>query len=534
MQGSCSDGSKTDQNSCTAPNTWTGNTWTPETWTPATWKKIPDITSENACNDMGKGFRWVKANKYEEGDKVVPEMMKVDCHGGSHTLSRESDDRCASPDLFFSEAVAGNAVLTMETYKSASKELQALYDDIGKWAVGLQRAFVVNSPTGVEDRAGITFDESMCFTPVYEPTNQGSMTVNGGAKTHLLFLSPQNSGATASDAITISGGSATILGGTSSGKIVSTSTGKFQIYNVKNSGELTVSGSQDIFIADVTNEAAGVLTVTDVTATLVNVVNKGRVTVTKGGEYNAYNIKNDGQVVIEAGKINIHTVCPSTGTITAKDGVTGTITYESGCKGTITAPAGVTVSAPTAAATDVKLKGELKMTVTDADAFLADAAAQDAVKKGIAEHFEVAPARVELTFSKGRRLVADARNLAGTSLKVDYTITLPAATGEAKQAEVEKKIKDTAASPTATAALNAAIVKQVTVAKGADANKFTPTVTKMDAPTVSKTANGSGSGSGSGTANVSGAANGSKKACAVNLPWMLVVAAAFQFAKMSL
>lgn len=155
----------------------------------------------------------------------------------------------------------------------------------------------------------------------------------------------------------------------------------------------------------------------------------------QGGKYKAYDIVNRGTVVINAGDIEIHTVCPTDGIIAVADGVTGKITYETGCKGRIegaeggAVPSGVTIEEKTKTAQVIS--GEIDITVPDADAFIADANAKTAIQKGIAEVLGVSQEYVEVTLGKARRLHGESadetlRRLAGTAVKVKYTVTIPA------------------------------------------------------------------------------------------------------------
>jgi len=105
--------------------------------------------------------------------------------------------------------------------------------------------------------------------------------------------------------------------------------------------------------------------------------------------------------------------------------------------------------------------------------FLGDQDAKDAVKAGIATSMDVDLAHLEVVFTKARRL-SEERHLAGTSVKVAYTITLPASAGT---------VAHTAALAKANAAtkstLTAAISAKVTAAKG---DSYTVSVASMSTP----------------------------------------------------
>jgi len=153
--------------------------------------------------------------------------------------------------------------------------------------------------------------------------------------------------------------------------------------------------------------------------------------------------------------------------------------------GTTSGSTGTTGTTPTKPALkDLVLKGALTLTVADADALLNDTVAQNAIRDGIAKTLTVQASQVLLKITKVRRLTAEPRryqerNLAGTSVTADYTVTVPGTAGAALQATVKNLATNTAAS-----VLNSKIQAEVTKAKGAD---YTVTVASKSAVTSSYT-----------------------------------------------
>jgi hypothetical protein len=252
--------------------------------------------------------------------------------------------------------------------------------------------------------------------------------VNGNGQTYVIISRPTNYAD--ADSIIVRNASVVVLGGTSGGPIDLADAPKVEVYQVQNTGSIIATRAQNVFIGFVTNAVGGSIQVSDVTATLNYVTNEGTVTVKgPGGNYAAYDIINKGKILIEAGQIDIRTVCPSNGTITVSEGVAGTIHYEEGCKGTITVPSTVILEASTKTAR--VMQGSFGMTVPDADAFVQDEAAKDAVAEGFAEAVQVQKAWVQLTATKatGGNIQSSAtgkeRLLAGTAVTIDYTLTIP-------------------------------------------------------------------------------------------------------------
>jgi len=231
------------------------------------------------------------------------------------------------------------------------------------------------------------------------------------------------------------------------------------VWGVQNSGPIRCSRSQDIVIASVVNKVGAAVHIIDGTATLIDVTNHGAVHVhgpangaqALGGVYKAYRVVNKGSVTINAGSIEIHTICPSNGSIIISTGVTGTVTYETGCKGTISAPAGVAVTEQvTATSKSYEVAGDLRMVVSDTS-FMSNA-----IKK---RQFELAAAKTvaSLTGVMEQQVVANAslasrrlsdyrRELASGSIKVDYTITLQGSSMQSRATTVQQTMASTSSS----------------------------------------------------------------------------------------
>lgn len=127
----------------------------------------------------------------------------------------------------------------------------------------------------------------------------------------------------------------------------------------------------------------------------------------------------------------------------------------------------------TPAAQELKITGDVTLKLADADAFLADTGAKNAVKAGIADSMGVPESQVAVVFAKARRL-SEERLLAGTNVKVSYTITVPASAGAAAHTAAQNK-----ANTATESALTTAISAKVTAAKG---NSYTVSVESMTTP----------------------------------------------------
>jgi len=129
----------------------------------------------------------------------------------------------------------------------------------------------------------------------------------------------------------------------------------------------------------------------------------------------------------------------------------------------------------------IEIVGGLTMTVPNANEFLTDMIAQNAVKEGIAASHStndhvVLPSSVKLTVTaNSRRLVASARRLAG-SVNVTYVITVPSSA----QATVAKLAQAVTAGQ-----LAASIQRSVSLKKGAG---FNVAVTSKAKPVVREAA----------------------------------------------
>lgn len=544
-RGSCQVTSHMDRNTCLANG---------QTWTPGTWTKDYTVKSESACEAKGSGYSWQKEGRFNADDsaKPIPASPMVAGlpivsgnfteNGGCSTggtveipgllegLSGAA--ACMNDTIFKADADAGMtaaaAIAANPAYYSANWKKT--------WRQAA-RAILTNNATNVVDRAGLILSSTACFYGLLEPKNNGKVTVNGGAATNVLISNPTNFAS--ADAIAITGGSVTILGGTSAGAITAATTGKIELYGVANSGAVAASLSQDILIAGVSNLAAGTVTVTDATATLINVVNEGTVTVmgpatgvtALGGKYNAFDIVNNGNIVIQAGAININTICPSAGTMTISAGVTGTVTYETGCMGTITNNAASTVTVSAIDKQQTVISGDIAVTVPDADAFLTDTVAHTAVEAGIAETAGVPPAWVTVTVVKatgGRRLNGDSdRRLAGTAVVITFTITIPQTASSSQASMAGSKMK--AATP---AMITTKVQAKVTAAKGSSftisvSSKTAPTVASVPTTTTTTTvaaSSGSSSGTTGNATSATGATTGTTDAGMATLPSFSLIA----------
>jgi len=288
-----------------------------------------------------------------------------------------------------------------------------------------------------------------------------------------------------------------------------------------NSGPVTVSLSQDIVIANVVNNVGGAITAIDVSATLINVVNHATVTVkgpvsgpAQGGFFNGYDIVNTGTVIVEAGVVNIASICPTSGTVTVSAGVTGVVTYETGCMGTVNGDvSGVTITEIEKQQTVIS--GTAGMSVPDADAFLTDTVAQQAVSDGIADTAGVPTGYVAIQVAKVRRLNDDhERRLAGTAVTITYTITIPVSVSSATASAASAKMA--AVTPTQ---LTTKIAAKVTAAKGSSfvvsvTSKAVPAVAKM-APPPTTTTIAAGTTAGNGTSIGSSSAGSASHASGV-------------------
>jgi hypothetical protein len=123
------------------------------------------------------------------------------------------------------------------------------------------------------------------------------------------------------------------------------------------------------------------------------------------------------------------------------------------------------------------LTSRLSLTVPDADAFLADDVAKKAVTNGIADAYNVSSTYIAIKFSKaGGRLLDAALRRMGSSLQIDYTVSVPASAAAAVKQDMLKLASNLTA-----ATIQTAIKARVQVEKGA---KFAAgmQVTSLSAP----------------------------------------------------
>jgi hypothetical protein len=398
---------------------------------------LKEYIDEETC-DKGRpdGYQWVQVRKFDEGIKTPATPMKgTQCSTGpDHHIYAE---HCYDPLQYFADAAEF-------TFQEAYNNYSSFYRDTYNRFSRVARAVVTNSENAVDKAAfGVT---NGCFVAIVEPKNKGRITVNGRAdgQTSILIFRPTNY--EDADSITVRNASVAVLGGTSGGPIDLADALKVEVSGVNNSGDIIITRSQDIFISNVMNFAGAEIKAIDVTATLNHVKNEGTVLVKQGGTYRAYNIINDGVVQIEAGSISIQTICPSSGLLNISSAVSGSFSYEMGCMGTIfldgmnvtqTLLDGGSVGGSVQFQQVVKeaqvITGSLDITVPDADAFIADSVALNAVREGIADNIGIDPSWFEVTAEKSRRLSDDSvvRRLAGTTVRITYTINIPFSTSTA-------------------------------------------------------------------------------------------------------
>lgn len=324
--GSCSGHTSTDNASCASNG---------GTWTAATWGQL-DSATESDCE--GKGS-WHRKGKWEEGtllqDTTLNTHLGPFTHGPHHKEPEHILPKtCISQNKFLADAASG------KTAQAAFDADPKYYQDEIYKAV-LFRAVLSNNASATM-RARMEFSEfkyPMCFIGMWEPKNRGEVVIKSSNRSYFLILNPENMAG--GEPLVISGtGTGVVLGGTSAGTIHLKSAGKIRVCGVTNSGPIMATTSQDIVIVDTVNREGGTITATDVTATLFSITNAG--TVTASGKIAAFGIKNSGNITINSGSIELHLICPTTGSVEIKAGVTGKLSYQKGCKGTITNTAGIT------------------------------------------------------------------------------------------------------------------------------------------------------------------------------------------------
>jgi hypothetical protein len=506
------------------------------TWVYAKWATKSQYTTESECSTAGSNAcKWTKVKKFKEGNSLpAAPMQRTSCTTGGLNEMNYPANMCYNAAPYIDDAKDGKtvaeAVALNKTVTWKGSMVEYTGEEIYKWGMGVRplvRPVITNNESAVDPATilinttlvgsnGDFEDVAKCFIEVYEPKNTAKIEFHGSAKSDVYIVKPTNY---AGAEIKVTGGSFTVLGGTNAGPININTNGQIRLYGLTNSGSVVATGSQDVVIGNTTNEASGQIDVSDITATLVDITNRGTVNVKTGGsgvKANAYGIINEatGTIVLNTGTIEIHTVCPSAGKIQVATGVTGKIKYETGCQGTIegsTTGAAVpgTVTVEEVGKKAVTITGKLDLTVPDADAFIADTVAMDAVKEGIAETLGVIASYVTVTAEKVRRLddglidldgVSD-RRLAGTGVKISYTVDIPATASATVKSNAQANAK------TATAAqYQTATAAKVTAAKGAS---YTVTVTAVAQVTTDD-------GSSSTTAAPEGSAN-SAYGAAINL-----------------
>ncbi|CAE8632868.1 unnamed protein product [Polarella glacialis] len=489
--GSCNITTHYDRGSCESQG---GN------WTLASWTSFPAL-SESECEALD--YKMIKVQRYEDGDTLpAAPMTRMSCSTGP-TYSMGSD-ACIDPAQLLQDVAAG------KTAEEARNANTTYYTGV---ASVLLLSPIVTNHANASDRAKFTVTSEPCLVAVIDAKNKGEINFQGSEKTYAVLVNPTNYAD--ADAITFSGGSAVILGGTSSGAINVDTTGKLAVFGVENSGPITCKKSQDILIANVTNKAGATITVENVTATLINIINEGSVLVKGGGKYKAYGIVNLGSITIEAGDIELELLCPasgSSGTVTLMEGVTGKVTYAQGCKGNMTVPssgviqeevAAATTAAPnattaattaaptattaattaaptaTAAATTAAttaaptattaattaaptvVVGSLTLTVSDCATFVAQSGADSAIKAALSEatSADVGTISVQLTCPSRRLASAVLSRRLGTSVAAAYEISIPAGSSTVTATSVVNAVKSSS-----TTAMTGLVTKALTAA----------------------------------------------------------------------
>ncbi|CAE8646891.1 unnamed protein product [Polarella glacialis] len=489
--GSCNITTHYDRGSCESQG---GN------WTLASWTSFPAL-SESECEALD--YKMIKVQRYEDGDKLpAAPMTRMSCSTGPTLFL--SLDACIDPAQLLQDVAAG------KTAEEARNANTTYYTGV---ASVLLLSPIVTNHANASDRAKFTVTSEPCLVAVIDAKNKGEINFQGSEKTYAVLVNPTNYAD--ADAITFSGGSAVILGGTSGGAINVDTTGKLAVFGVENSGPITCKKSQDILIANVTNKAGATITVENVTATLINIINEGSVLVKGGGKYKAYGIVNLGSITIEAGDIELELLCPasgSSGTVTLMEGVTGKVTYAQGCKGNMTVPssgviqeevAAATTAAPnattaattaaptattaattaaptaTAAATTAAttaaptattaattaaptvVVGSLTLTVSDCATFVAQSGADSAIKAALAEatSADVGTISVQLTCPSRRLASAVLSRRLGTSVAAAYEIAIPAGSSTVTATSVVNAVKSSS-----TTAMTGLVTKALTAA----------------------------------------------------------------------
>lgn len=438
--GTCTDGSSTDQGTCEgAQGTWTAGVWTVNTFTQAT-AEIVQGANEDNCWDGGSGRFMYRPTKWVEGNTLPASPMLLDgsescATGPSHSEpSHLLPDFCIDHQQFLNDALAG-----MTAQQAVTNN--ATYYRHAHYLLRTSRAQVVNHANAVM-RAEFHLLPSVCFVTLFEPFNHGKVTMTGGPSTYALVLNPMNY-ADADQLQILGSGSATVLGGSNAGAINSTTNGILELYGIANTGNVyaTVETGTNggIIIASVTNGAAATIDITDLTVTLIDIVNEGNV-IARGssGKYNAYDITNTGTVTIKGGQVDLHFTCNSGGTIVLETGVIGTLSYPTeACRGSITAPSTVTVSGSAALPARKLVTGSLSLTsVTVTQAQSMETEIKNSLARALAGVSAADITIISITASAssgGRRLTS------GTGVDIVYSVE----TGESTSALVQSAISQT-------------------------------------------------------------------------------------------
>jgi len=465
-------------------------------WTSAKWAEQVGKTKDT-CATGGSPATWEEKASFKEGEKLKAQGATSCMIGPTHSEPMHILDKnnCLDQASFLADAAAGKTVAAAMSAKAA------YYANAAKNVLG--GASLVNHKNATS-RAAMTLTNETCFVVIGQAKNHGKFTISGSSKTYALIIEPTNFAD--ADDLKVTGGSATVLGGSNAGNIVSTTTGSFEVYGLSNRGNVHVSGATNVIIADVQNKGGKILVTDMPSVTLINVQSYGNITANgANGNYKAYDIVNTGLITINAGTIDLHFKCNTGGTVTVGTSVTGKISYENGCKGIITAPTAVTLTELGASATPAKkVSGSIKFKVPTANAaaFKTEPKVKKAIQSAIASMIDgVDPFMVEI-ISVARRLdEKNGRRLADTSVSVKYVITLPA-TSSVTTAKVKTAMTGTAAKSALKTGVNKELVEDgITYSVSG--------VEELSEPAQSAATGTAGNGTtGNGTAGSAGTASG--------------------------
>lgn len=259
-------------------------------------------------------------------------------HGPTHSEPEHVlNTDCVSPEQFLTDGEAGMA------YADAVAASQSYYDTVP--SVFLLRALLINAPDAVIGSRMSFIDgfrgNPLCFLGLLEPTNAGSVVYEGASHSHAIILNTRSEGG---HVIVRGSGKATVLGGSSSGSLESSTSGDLAVIGVANSGPITISGGSTIFVGNVSNRGPNaVIRAMGVTGTLMHVENDGGSVIATSVTINAYSIisKSMGSIIVNGtieapSVIHIELVGCYESTVSIGEHVSGSLSYMDGCGVTVT------------------------------------------------------------------------------------------------------------------------------------------------------------------------------------------------------